>query len=188
MVSFFSKIRYQNHFPFTRQLQCLPNEDHSSQRNPCCFDKKCAHNKALKSLQSPMLFDDQTSYLTINLQWVSWHSDIPGNCLADELSRTGTTLQLTSEKDEICMLLPNCKHLISEHVINLAWSRWRQSLTCSTSRQTWQEWSMSRTNRLLKFKRNRKFIGTLVGVLIDHCLIGRHASRLGAPYNDYCRM
>ena len=27
----------------------------------------------------------------------------------------------------------------------------------------------------------------LVGVLAGHCLIGRHASRLGTPYNDYCR-
>ncbi|OFC59623.1 hypothetical protein BBW68_14995 [Candidatus Erwinia dacicola] len=151
---------------------------------------------ALKSLKSPMvssklvkecldLLEDLTSYFTINLQWVPGHSDIPGNCEADELARIGTTLQLTSEKEGIFMPLATCKHLISEHVINIAESRWRQSITCSTSRLTWQEWSVSRTNRLLKFKRND--IRTLIGVLTGHCLIGRHASRLGVPYNDYCR-
>ena len=83
------------------------------------------------------------------------------------------------------MPLATFKYLIGKHVINLAESRWSQSLTSSTSRQTWQEWSVSRTNRLKKFKRND--IRTLVGVLTGHCLIGRHASRLGVPYNDYCR-
>ena len=64
---------------------------------------------ALKSLKSPMvsskivkecldLLEDLTSYFTINLQWVPGHSDIPGNCEAEELARTGTTLQLTPEK------------------------------------------------------------------------------------------
>lgn len=36
-----------------------------------------------------------------------------------------------------------------------------------------------------KFKGND--IRTLVGVLIGHCLIGRYASRLRMPYNDYYR-
>ena len=29
------------------------------------------------------------------------HSDIPGNCKADELAKTGTTLQFQSDKDII---------------------------------------------------------------------------------------
>ena len=131
------------------------------------------------------LLADLSSYFTINLQWVPGHSDIPGNCVADELARAGTTLQLDPGKVDINMPLATCRYLIDKHVINIAECQWNQSLTCSTSRQTWQEWNMSRTCRLLKFKRND--IRTLVGVLTGHCLIGRHASRLGAPYNDYCR-
>ena len=42
------------------------------------------------------LLVELTSYFTINLQWVPGHSDIPGNCEADELART--TLQLDSGK------------------------------------------------------------------------------------------
>ena len=45
------------------------------------------------------------------------HSDISGNCEADELARTGTTLQLTPEKR--VMPLATCKHLINEHAKNL---------------------------------------------------------------------
>ena len=56
---------------------------------------------------------DLTSYFTINLQWIPGHSDIPGNCVVGELAKTGTTLQLESEKEEIFMPLATCRYLIS---------------------------------------------------------------------------
>lgn len=62
------------------------------------------------------------------------HDDITGNCVADEPDRTDTT-----EKEGIYSLLPTCKYLIAKHIINIAESRWNQSLTCSTSRQTRQD-------------------------------------------------
>lgn len=65
----------------------------------------------------------------------------------------------------------------------VAESRWNQSLTCLTDMQRWHECNMGRTRRLLKFKRIA--IRTVV-VITGHCLIGRHGSRLGTPYKDYC--
>ena len=61
-----------------------------------------------------------TFFFTINLQWVSEHNDIPGNCEADELARTGTTAQPESEKEEICMPLATCRYLIDKHAIDIA--------------------------------------------------------------------
>ena len=49
---------------------------------------------------------------------------------ANELARTGITLQLDSGKEGNYMPLATCKYLIDEHVINLAESRWSQSLSC----------------------------------------------------------
>lgn len=49
--------------------------------------------------------------------WLPGHSDIPGNCDADELVRAGTTTE------EIYMHLATCRHLINKNVIDIAKSR-----------------------------------------------------------------
>lgn len=151
---------------------------------------------ALKSLQSPKITSktvktcidvliELSTYFTINLLWVPGHRDIEGNCKADELARLGTTLPILADKRNIPIPLATCKWLIDKHILKSANTAWNQSSTCATTRLTWPEWNMGRTKRLLQL--NRKDVRSLIGVLTGHCLIGRHASRLGAPYHDYCR-
>lgn len=131
------------------------------------------------------LLDVLTSYFTINLLWVPGHRNIKGNCKADELARLGTMLPICPEKENIHMPIATCKLLINNYTTDSANTRWKQSTTCVTSRQTWPELNMGRTTCLLKFSSTD--IRILIGVLTGHCILGRHADRMGAPFHDYCR-
>lgn len=81
----------------------------STTRNIFIFTNGQAALKSLKSLRVSSkivkecldLLADLISYFTLNLQWVPGHSDIPGNCEANDLGRTSTTLQLDSEKERL---------------------------------------------------------------------------------------
>lgn len=52
---------------------------------------------------------EQTSYFTTNPTWIPALSDVPDNCVAHEVARAGTTLQLNYKKEGIYWLLADIK-------------------------------------------------------------------------------
>lgn len=151
---------------------------------------------ALKSLESTrhssktivqchQLLEKVSQYFNITLVWVPGHRDIEGNCVADELAREGTKMELYSHNQAIPMPIATCKLHIDRQTLSAANARWEQMATCSISRQTWPEWNLNRSKLLLRL--SRQDISNTIGVLTGHCPIGRHAGRLGIPHNDYCR-
>ncbi|XP_053968462.1 uncharacterized protein LOC128869891 [Anastrepha ludens] len=93
-------------------------------------------------------------YFSINLLWVPGHSNIIGNCKADELARLGSSLQISQDRLDIPMPLATCKLLIDRYTISAANSNWRQLNTCAISRLAWPEWNMGPTKSLLKLVRS----------------------------------
>ncbi|KAL7745058.1 hypothetical protein ACLKA6_008124 [Drosophila palustris] len=124
-------------------------------------------------------------HFEICLIWVPGHQDIPGNCIADELARKGTTKLLLPDKEDTSMPLATCKLLLhnqSNHKNNL---RWQTSLVGRVARQTWPYIGKARTDALCNL--SRRDCSLVVRSMTGHWLIGTHAHRLNFPYNDFCR-
>ena len=135
-------------------------------------------NECRKSL------DEIASHSNLKLYWVPGHCDITGNCEADELARSGTRLP-TVTFPLIGTPLATIKLQVKEWYTAQANAIWRAESTCSTTRQTWPSLTRRRTIDLLSL--NRRSIQLTTSVLTGHCALGKHAERLGLPFNDYCR-
>ncbi|KAM8702681.1 hypothetical protein ACLKA7_000811 [Drosophila subpalustris] len=128
---------------------------------------------------------EMAGHFDICLIWVPGHQDIPGNCIADELARIGTTNVLLPDKEDTSMPLATCKlmlHYQSNHKSTL---RWQASLVGRVARQTWPKIDKARTVTLCNL--SRRNCSLVVRSLTGHWLIGTHAHRLNSPYNDFCR-
>lgn len=75
--------------------------------------------------------------------------------------------------------------MLKQDTIERANYRWNNITTCSATKLIWPKLSAKRSKQLISL--SRLHIGYVIGVLTGHCLIGRHALRLGAPANDFCR-
>ena len=59
----------------------------------------------------------------ITLIWVPGHQDIEGNCIADELARKGTTIEVLQETDTIGMPIAACRLFIKQGTLRQAEQR-----------------------------------------------------------------
>ncbi|KAL7725088.1 hypothetical protein ACLKA6_016161 [Drosophila palustris] len=121
----------------------------------------------------------------ICLVWVPGHQDIQGNCIADELARRGTTDTLLPDKEDISMPLATCKlmlHNLFEEKHNV---QWYSTPNCRVARQTWPHIDKARSKTLCNLSRTD--CSRVVRSITGHWLVGVHALRLKAPYNDFCR-
>ncbi|KAL7725889.1 hypothetical protein ACLKA6_000656 [Drosophila palustris] len=119
------------------------------------------------------------------LIWVPGHQDIPGNCIADELARKGTTNFLLPDKEDTSMPLATCKLMLHNQSNHKSTLRWQASLVGRVARQTWPKIDKARTVALCNL--SRRNCSLVVRSLTGHWLIGTHAHRLNSPYNDFCR-
>lgn len=151
---------------------------------------------AIKSLESVFLnstsalncrksLNEMAQQFDIHLIWVPGHRDIPGNCRADELARLGSTLRVPARLESVGMPLATCKLFLREKADREANDRWTQGRDCVHARQMWPRLDTKRSLTLLSLSRSDASL--IVSVMTGHCLIGKHAMRLKAPANDYCR-
>ncbi|KAM8714804.1 hypothetical protein ACLKA7_001208 [Drosophila subpalustris] len=135
--------------------------------------------KFRKSLQ------EMAEHFDIHLIWVPGHQDIPGNCIADELARRGTTNILLPDKEDISMPLASCKLLLLNQSMTKASTKWQNASVGRIARQAWPYIDKARTTALCRLSRND--CSMVVRSLTGHWLVGTHALQLNAPYNDFCR-
>ncbi|KAL7726147.1 hypothetical protein ACLKA6_002617 [Drosophila palustris] len=128
---------------------------------------------------------EMAGHFDICLIWVPGHQDIPGNCIADELARKGTTNFLLPDKEDTSMPLATCKLMLHNQSIHKSTLRWQASLVGRVGRQTWPKIDKARTGALCNL--SRRNCSLVVRSLTGHWLIGTHAHRLNSPYNDFCR-
>ncbi len=83
------------------------------------------------------------------------------------------------------MPLATCKLLLQKEARKLQNDRWSNSTSCVITRQVWPKLDLARSKQLISLHRRK--ISMAGGVITGHCLIGRHASRLGFSSHDYCR-
>lgn len=129
--------------------------------------------------------NEMAEQFNIHLIWVPGHRDVPGNCKADELAKNGTILPNVINRHNIGTPLATCKLSLKQHAQESINSRWSQSSTCLVTKQIWPSIDVKRSKSLISLGRSQ--ISSTIGVLTGHCLIGRHAIRLGVPSNDFCR-
>ncbi|KAL7723800.1 hypothetical protein ACLKA6_008701 [Drosophila palustris] len=128
---------------------------------------------------------EMAEFFDICLIWVPGHKDIPGNCIADELARRGTTDILLPDKEDISMPLATCKLMLHSLLIAKHSERWHNTPTCRVARQSWPRIDRARSKALCDLSRTE--CSHVVRSLTGHWLVGIHALRLKAPYNDFCR-
>jgi ribonuclease HI len=129
--------------------------------------------------------NEMAKQFKIRLIWVPGHSDIPGNCRADQLARLGTTLQVPARLECVGTPLATCKLPLKLEAVNKTNIEWARIPTCRITRMVWPCLDLSRTRALLSL--SRKDVSVVVSVITGHCLIGEHARKLRLPYNDFCR-
>lgn len=129
--------------------------------------------------------NEMAEHFNVQLTWVPGHTDVPGNCTADELARKGTTLQILPKREQLGIPLSTCKLMLQEETYRQTNVQWKNRTTCRTSRLIWPKLDLRRSKQLINLQ--RRDISLVVGVLTGHCLIGNHASRLGFLSNDFCR-
>lgn len=120
----------------------------------------------------------------ITLIWVPAHRDYYGNEQADELARKGSALNI-SNAVSVAIPLGYIKSSIFRLFLHRAEDRWRSLDTCSVARLLWPSFDGRRTMQLIN--RDRKSVSRLVALITGHWTLGRHASRLGLPFNECCR-
>jgi len=136
------------------------------------LDSYTANSKTISECRKSL--NEMATNLKINLIWVPGHKNIEGNCIADELSRQGTTADMATRK----------LHL-RQRLYTLSNKRWNTISTCHNSRLTWPNYNSKGTKTLLQC--NRKDISALLNALTGHCLLGTHVHRLGLSNHDFCR-
>ena len=128
--------------------------------------------------------DEMAEQFNINLIWVPGHTDVKGNCIADDLARKGTTVQILPDKERIGIPLATCKLNIKNSFLKAANDRWVAETTAVHTRQLWPTWQVKDSSWVLKLK--RPIISQFIGAITGHCLVGKHANRLLGATNDIC--
>lgn len=119
----------------------------------------------------------------ITLVWIPAHRDHYGNERADELARMGSTLNI-SNAETVGIPLGFIKSSILRLFLRKADDRWRNLASCRVARQIWPSFDEGRTGQLLS--NGRRDVSRLLAVITGHWALGRHASRLGLPFNGHC--
>ncbi|KAL7726480.1 hypothetical protein ACLKA6_001102 [Drosophila palustris] len=141
--------------------------------------------KSLSVLKCRKSLHEMAEHFDICLIWVPGHQDIPGNCIADELARQGTTEILLPDKEDISMPLATCKLMLHTQSNLKSTLCWQNSLVGRVARQTWPHIDKARTDALCNLSRVE--CSFVIRSLTGHWLIGIHAQRMNSPYNDFCR-
>ncbi|KAM8714836.1 hypothetical protein ACLKA7_001239 [Drosophila subpalustris] len=186
------------HFPGCRQQKTdnLISPQEKSQATPGKINIYSDSQAAIKSIASTTSkstsvskcrrsLHEMAELFDICLVWVPGHQDIQGNCIADELARRGTTDTLLPDKEDISMPLATCKlmlHNLFEEKHNV---QWYSTPNCRVARQTWPHIDKARSKTLCNLSRTD--CSRVVRSITGHWLVGVHALRLKAPYNDFCR-
>ena len=124
-------------------------------------------------------------FFTIQLIWVPGHCDVPGNCLADELARSGTTALLSDSRKRVGIPLASCRLLFSNWIEERFAERWSTVSTCKSTKTVWPRIDRKRSKELLGL--SKPLISAVVGVITGHCLVGLHALRLKVREDTLCR-
>ena len=98
---------------------------------------------------------------------VPGHQDIEGNCIADELAREGTIVEILQGKDTIGMPIATCRLFIKQGTLRAADQKWKNSTNCEISKQTWTCHYLKRTKTILSLRKSDAKI--LIEVLTEHC-------------------
>jgi len=161
----------------------------------CILSDSSAAISALKShtLNSKTVINclgtlkELTERHSIHLMWVPGHSNIEGNCKADELARTGPVTELSPELASLGMPISTCRLTAKEAMIRAANCAWATSETGRIAYQIWPKLDWNRTKSLLSLNRGR--LSVIVGVITGHCILGAHAKKIGLGHltNDFCR-
>ena len=103
----------------------------------------------------------------IHIVWVPGHSGIPGNCGANELTRWGTTSELSHEFSNLGIPMWTCKLIINNAIVDSVNDRWAALDRGRTVRKIWQRLNEECTASLLKLQRGA--LSVVVGALHYSC-------------------
>jgi len=119
------------------------------------------------------------------LTWVPGHSGVPGNEVADELARRGSSSEFVGPEPAVGRHAGLIKSLVRDRTKRLHQERWDSLATCRQSKEFLVGCNAKNTKFLLSLSREK--LRWLVGILTGHNSLRYHLSKMSIVSDPTCR-
>lgn len=123
---------------------------------------------------------------SVRVCWVPGHEEYKGNEEADKLAKEGAEKTSVEATQSVKPPLSSFKKKMKDTLMKEWCDRWKSTHKYKITKYFWPTIELKKSKECISS--NKKAFRTLVGTFTGHCLLGKHAKRIGIAESDLCRI